>query len=136
MNDRPTNKELTGKIRKALELLSSPSDGFSPVDPLKLGVDFYKLALFSEEEQREGLRAALNEVTAKSYSGRHPPERAFECAVKNEEIFTFRWQSAFFKKKMYLKFCFHDSDEYEGEDLYIFSLHEDQPGNRVTRKKK
>jgi hypothetical protein len=133
---RPSHKELTGKIRKARELLASPSDGYIPADPAKLASNFYSLCLVSEHEQNEGLRAAFSEIDAKKYSGKRPPERAFICAVKDEEIFTFVWDSAYFRKKMYLKFCFHDSREFEGDNLYIISLHEEQPHRVVTRTRK
>lgn len=93
------------------------------------------LGLYLEEDQIAALRAAFGEVTAKNYTGRKPPDRAFECAVKDEEIFTFVWQSAYFGKKMYLKFCFHESKKYEQEALYIFSLHEDQPHRKVRKGK-
>jgi hypothetical protein len=117
-------------------LLASPSDGYIPADLTKLATNFYDLGLFSKEAQDEALRAGFSEVTAKHYSGKRPPEVAFECAVKDEEIFTFIWQSQFFKKKMYLKFCFHDSLEFEGQQLYVFSFHEDQPHRSVRRGKK
>jgi hypothetical protein len=135
VQNRPSHREITGKLRQARELLASPSDGYIAADLAKLASNFYVLGLFSKEEQDEALRAAFSEVTAKHYSGKRPPERAFECAVRDEEIFTFIWQSLFFKKKMYLKFCFHDSSEFEGEQLFIFSLHEDQPHRSAARKK-
>jgi hypothetical protein len=135
VQNRPSHKELTGKLRQARELLASPSDGYIAAELAKLAANFYDLGLFSKEAQDEALRAAFSEVTAKQYSGKRPPERAFECAVRDEEIFTFVWQSPFFKKKMYLKFCFHDSSEFEGHQLYIFSLHEDQPHRSAARKK-
>ena len=135
MQNRPSHKELTSKLRQAREFLASPSDGYIAADLAKLASNFYDLELFSKEAQDEGLRAAFSEVTARQYSGKRPPERAFVCAVKDEEIFTFVWQSSFFKKKMYLKFCLHDSSEFEGEQLCIFSLHEDQPHRSIARKK-
>ncbi len=135
MQNRPSHKELTGKLRQAREFLASPADGYIAADLTKLASNFYSLALFSKEDQDEALRAAFSEVTAQHYNGKRPPERAFECAVKDEEIFTFVWQSEFFRKKMYLKFCFHDTTEFEGENWCIFSLHEDQPHRSVARKK-
>lgn len=127
---RPSHKELSGKLRKARQLLTSRSDGYRPVDQEKLGMDFYSLELFTPEEQVEALRAAFAEVKSNKYCGHHPPDRAFETVVKDEEIFTFKWQSGYFSKKMYLKFCFCDSVEFEGEELFVFSLHEDQPERR------
>jgi hypothetical protein len=92
------------------------------------------LDLYSEEDQCEALTAALNEVVAKDYKGKYPPDRAFERVVAEEEFFTFIWLSSFFKKKMYLKSCFHESDDLEGEDLFVFSLHEDRPHCKKGRR--
>jgi hypothetical protein len=104
VHSRPSHRELTNKLKRARELLASFSDGYLPAEPIKLAENFYGLGLFSGDEQLEGLRAAFSEVNSKHYSGRRPPERAFECAVRDEEIFTFVWHSEFFERKMYLKF--------------------------------
>src|SRR5258708_7918741 len=100
---RPSHKELNGKLEQARRLLGS--FGYTPVDPLKLGADFYDWELFSADEQMEALERALAEVTAAHYRGISPPAKAFERIVMNEERFVFIWTSPTFEKKMYLKFC-------------------------------
>jgi hypothetical protein len=133
-HERPSHKECTKKLKRGRELLASPSDGYLPVDPLKLGKDFQDLYLFTEEEQLEALRAAFSEVTASNYSGRRPPERSFEAVVQDREFLVFRWDSSFFQRRMYLKFCIVESQEYEEDTLYVFSLHEDRPERSVAKK--
>lgn len=135
MHSRPSHKELTGKLRKARELLANTSDLYVAADASKLSVNFASLGLYSEEEQCEALRAAFSEVNAANYSGKRPPERSFLSQLRDEELFTFAWTSEFFGKKMYLKFAICDSKEFEEENLVIFSLHEDQPHRKVARKK-
>jgi len=115
--------------------MASPSDLYIAADAAKLLDNFSSLGLYSEEEQCDGLRAALSEVNAKNYTGRRPPERSFLSSLKDEELFTFVWNSAYFGKKMYPKFAICDSEEFEGESLVIFSLHEDEPHRKVARKK-
>jgi hypothetical protein len=119
---RPSHKELTGKLQQARKALYAT--GFTPVDPLKLGNDFSDLSLFTQEEQNEAISTALLEVSANDYRGLRPPAEAFEQCVRGEEMFDFKWESKFFKRKMYLKFCL------VGNELWIFSLHEDRPPRR------
>jgi len=125
VNTRPSHKELTRKLREASALLAS--SGFLATDIIKLGNDFQALKCYTSEEQRDALGAAFSEVTAKNYRGQSPPDKSFEEATRGSDMFTFVWTSAYFKQKMYLKFCLQESDEYEETDLYIFSLHIDSP---------
>jgi hypothetical protein len=132
VHPRPSHRELTGKIRLASKILAAY--GFLAVDPAKLGNDFYNLKCFSLEAHSEALNVAFSEITARDYKGKRPPETSFEEAVHGREFFTFIWASAHFKQKMYLKFCFQESDEYEGVSLYVFSLHIDCPRPPRSRK--
>jgi hypothetical protein len=111
------------KILIARGLLSTA--GYLPAVPLKLAADFQSLLLFSTEDQIEGLAASLREVTARDYSGAHPPEKSYEPGVRGDDLFAFAWTSEFFRRRMYFKFCLHK----EAEDcftLYVFSLHEEK----------
>lgn len=129
---RPSYRELTKKLREAQKILAS--DGYLPVDPVKLAGDFAELSLYSTKEQLDGLKAALSEVTARQYRGKHPPDQSFEAVVKGREIFLFIWDSAYFRRRMYLKFCFQESVDFEETHLYVFSMHPNQPERRKKRK--
>jgi hypothetical protein len=108
------------------------SSGYFPVSPLKLAANFATLKLFSPEEQRKALVTALQEISAQDYSGGRPPEKSYEAGVRGDELFAFAWDSTYFRRRMYFKFCLHK----EGEDsfsLYIASLHPENPVKAGTR---
>jgi hypothetical protein len=109
------------------------STRFLPVDISKLSPDFSELDLFEEEEQREAIAYALQEVKPKDYQGRHPPEVSFEHCIAGEEMFPFIWESVFFKKRMYLKFCIPKCDQPDKEQFWLFSLHIDRPIKRTKK---
>lgn len=130
MNDRPSIKELSGKLRRARELLAAGD--YLPVDPSKIIADFRSLKLFSEEEQFNALSRALGEVGEKNYRGKHPPEKSFETVTYEEDLFVFIWESGHLQKKMYLKFCLPMADGRETV-LYLHSFHESKPRARRSR---
>jgi hypothetical protein len=129
---RPHPKELTKKLRRASELLASRS--FVPVDLSKLVLDFNELDLFLAEEQHEAVAYALQEVQPKNYQGKSPPERSFEQCIVGQELFVFVWDSSFFAKRMYLKFCIPKASTTEEELLWLLSLHSDRPASRKKTK--
>ena len=53
MPNRPSPKELTKKLRAALDLLRT--SGYQPVDAARVAKGFYGLDLFTEEEILAGL---------------------------------------------------------------------------------
>lgn len=119
-NNRPSHKELTGKLRAALSALEA--DNYAPVDPTKLADNYYKLRLFTASEQKDALRAALSEIDSADYDGSRPPQKSYERGpVEDEELFAFSWDSLYFKRRMYLKFCLV-GDGHQAA-LYIVSLH-------------
>ena len=130
MNDRPSHKELTKKLRDAQAILTR--SGFLAADARKLGNDFQALKCYTPEEQGDALGAAFSEVTARDYRGRRPPETSFEKTTHGREMLTFIWSSEYFGQEMYLKFCLHEPDQHEETVLYVFSLHVDRP--RVPRR--
>ena len=119
---RPSAKELDSKLRQAKALLK---DGqFAPCNPGKLAANFADLVLFSGEEQMEALGAAFDEVRWRDYAGERPPQQSYEDATKGCEMLAFCWDSAFFGRRMYLKFTIR------AKVLFVFSLH---PSRKDTR---
>ena len=76
-------------------------------DPFSLYRDLAQLGL-TTAELRNAVLEALKEITPRDYRGDYPPERAYEPAVKDAELFPFCWQSTSRKTLMYIKFCFHE----------------------------
>lgn len=130
MPNRPSDKELTKKLWGARNLLGSV--GYLAADPDRLLGFFTELSLFSDDEQNDALKAAFTEVTASDYRGRRPPEKSFEPATRDEELFAFVWDWTYFGRRMYLKFCMPIEDK-KGKTLFLHSLHVDRPSQRGTR---
>lgn len=128
MQNRPSEKELTKKLWDARDLIRSGSSYFA-ADAARLLGFFTELSLFSAEDQADAVKAAFDEVKASDYKGSRPPERSFESATKDEELFVFVWDSEYFGERMYLKFCLIMKDK-KAETLFLHSLHKDRPPQR------
>jgi hypothetical protein len=128
--ERPSEKELWKKINDARTIFSAV--GFRPVSPLKLAANFSELNLFSGQEQTDALRVALQEITPPDYSGARPPEKSYESAVRDDDLFAFARTSKYFRRRMYFKFCIHKEDEGVGI-VYIASLHKENTGKRTWK---
>ena len=101
--------------------------GWSPANVSKLAADFSEieakldLNATAPEDHKQLLLAALDEITAGDYAGTHPPQKSYEPATKNLELFAFCWQSNYFSEKMYFKFCLAGVDK--DRRAFIFSIH-------------
>lgn len=108
MIKRPTPPELCGKIRHATEALKAGRRGFGTMR--HWAGDREALGLCSTEELWELLPELLDEINQarpeKCYTGTRPPQRSYqdEPAIKNEELWSFTWNSSRLGKWMYLKF--------------------------------
>jgi hypothetical protein len=76
--------------------------------------------------------AVLQEISARDYSGGTPPEKSYEVGVVGDDLFAFAWDSKYFRRRMYFKFCLHKENE-EDLSLYIASLHPENPSKRRSR---
>lgn len=129
---RPRPGEVYKKIVEARRLLEL--ERWSPADVAKmqsnfddLGRDFPRLETTSKEDQAEILSKALGEIKPENYRGQYPPEPAREPAVRNQDMWEFRWNSPFFQgREMYVKFCFSRGDE-NSRRLFMLSLHRNRP---------
>lgn len=122
---RPTTKELTGKISRVREFLAEAA--WAAADPLKLALNFAELDLVSTDEQLQALRVASAEIATRDYAGGRPPQKSYEEATKDLEMYAFSWDSKHFSCRMYFKFSLTK------EVVFIYSLHpstEGQGGHR------
>jgi hypothetical protein len=127
---RPSPGEIVRKITEADRLVRMAR--WSPGEPAKLKANFdelevkFKKDATLREDQTAILMEALREVKPEHYIGRRPPEPAYELAVRNQDMWVFKWSSAFFdNQRMYLKFCFSRGDEHTRR-LFVLSLHENR----------
>ncbi|HEV2960450.1 MAG TPA: hypothetical protein VG649_01395 [Candidatus Angelobacter sp.] len=123
--DRPSEKELRKKLEEAKMLIRQ--DRWSPASPGKLAANFSEIeeklnidATLSEDHKAL-LLAALDEIKVADYAGEHPPQKSYEPATKNVDMFAFCWQSSYFSERMYFKFCLVGADK--GRRAFIFSIH-------------
>lgn len=113
---RPSHKELSGQLQKAIGLILASR--WTPAIEIKLLDDFHKLGLYTAGAQAEALVTALAEIAPGHYAGRRPPEKAYEKRVFGLDMFAFCWRSTAFRRTMYLKFC------VTKDTLFILSFHE------------
>lgn len=124
MSQRPSVKEIDGKLRAARECVQSSSKRFF-ANALKLHSDLEELGLSSASEIWPSVLKALNEVKAKDYSGGKPPFKAEEPSVRGEECWQFVWASEAFGKTMFLRFMLKNGC------FFYSSLHESRPEKKL-----
>jgi hypothetical protein len=116
--NRPTHKELSGKIRQARDFVTSGhvvvlNDIACACDALDLGYDI-------ESE----LQDVLTETGPEQYGGSRPPMRSYEEEIAGLDLFPFVIQSRRFGCAVYLKFAL-------AEDVFwLVSLHKDREQER------
>jgi len=116
--ERPSHKELAGKLTTALGLLESGR--WAPANPSKLHANFVEMDLY-REEQWSALRDAIIELKPEHYCGARPPQRSYEQTTRGAEMFAFSWDSKRFASRMYLKVALAG---YGGSRaLYVYSFH-------------
>ena len=128
---RPSTRELYRKINEAKRLLQAGR--WRPVNVLKMQANweeieqtFPTIDTSLREDQEKILATVLNEISPEHYVGGHPPEPSYEPVVSGQDMWEFRWTSAFFgNRTMYLKFCFSKGDEISRR-LYMMSLHQNR----------
>ena len=121
--ERPSHKELTGKIELARRLVKEKR--WVPASEVKLRPNFEELDLYLPEEQENALANVREELKPEYYAGSRPPQRSREESVRGKELFAFAWMSRFFGKRIYFKFTFKGTGNVK--DLYVLSIHEDRP---------
>lgn len=119
---RPTDKELKKKLEAARAAVAKGSYYFAV--PEKVYADLEELDLFTKEDLKNGLSAALSEICSKDYKGSRPPQKAYEVEIKDKELFAFCFESTFFKCRIYLKFV--ELGNNKGPGLAIVSFHKDR----------
>jgi hypothetical protein len=123
---RPSDKELSAKSWKRRKCLFE-RDKWLPTVPAKLNADFAEIEetlgidATLKADHKKLLSVALDEITVEDYAGARPPQKSYEPATRNVDMFAFSWQSAFFGVLMYFKFCLVGVEK--NRVTYIFSLH-------------
>ena len=78
----------------------------------------YQLQMNDAGEIWKLIYELLEEIDPSDYAGTRPPQKSYEKAINNRELFAFTWKSPKMGKEMYIKFALR-------EGLYYYvSLHE------------
>jgi hypothetical protein len=114
---RPSQKEISSKIIEAKQILDSGTKNRFFADAGKAIGELDDLKLTAEEAWVK-IRECLDEVQAAHYCGGRPPHRSYEPAIKNSELWAYRWKSHVMNMEVYLKFALKN-----GNFFYV-SFHE------------
>lgn len=120
MTNRPSHRELAGKIKKATELLS---DGrIDILEPDVILADSFELGYSFKIEFNAIVGEILNKATPENYTGARSPQQSYETKIRGAELFAFVVNLPDLdNRNVYFKFALYE------DDLMVVSLHEDRP---------
>ena len=114
-SNRPSINELSKKIKAAKAALIAQNGFYANLN--KAVGELYELEIESPNQIWKLILELLDEISPKNYAGGRPPQRSYENAIKNQELFAFCWDSQKLGKKMYIKFALKENR------YYYLSLH-------------
>ena len=117
--NRPSHKELLGKLRVAREAFRAGRIALLNQDAI--AADAIELDYSLSLELIPVLTEILDACSPPDYSGSRPPQRSYEQDIRDLELFAFTVESRRFKRRVYMKFA------VKGGTLWLVSLHQDQP---------
>ncbi len=117
--NRPTHKELMGKLRTARKAIEAGRVAL--LNQEALAADAIEMDYSLELELNEVLFELLEETTPAHYTGSRPPLRSYEQDIQGLELFAFTVESKRFKCRVYYKFSFAE------KIFWLVSLHQNWP---------
>lgn len=115
---RPSNKELYGKLRDAKAEVRNGN--VLLIDPDVIAEDAIELGYDIGSELLEVLGELLEETSVTHYAGLRPPQRSYKREIECLELFPFMVKSSRFTCMLYVKFAL------SGGSLWLVSLHQDR----------
>ncbi len=112
---RPSAHEINRRIRKARRALAEGR--IAILNQEILVSDAIELSYLIEDELETVLSDLLNLISSEHYVGTKPPQRSYEKAIKDLELFAFEVESPRFNCWIYFKFVLR------AETLWLVSLH-------------
>lgn len=116
---RPSNKELFGKLRDAKAAVLNGNVFL--IDQDVIAEDATELGYDIGDELLAVLAELLEETSLMRYTGSYPPQRSYKEEIKGLELFPFVVDNRRFKCRIYFKFAI------TGGSLWLVSLHQDRP---------
>lgn len=117
--ERPSNKELFGKLRNAQAAVHKGLVFL--IDQEVIAEDAIELGYHIGDELFEILAKLLAETSPNDYAGSRPPQRSYKKEIMGLELFPFTVENTRFKCRIYYKFALIKSS------LWLVSLHPDRP---------
>lgn len=119
MNLRPSHKELSNKLRQAVELVTEGR--VSILDPNAILADSMELGYSFIPEFALIIQELLDLATPENYTGARPPQQSYEAEIKGAVLYAFVVESSQLNGiNIYFKFALYK------DALVIVSLHEDR----------
>lgn len=119
MNHKPSHKELSKKLRQAIELVTEGC--VSILEPNAILADSMELGYSFKLEFYPIIQELLNLATPENYTGARPPQQSYEAEIKGADLYAFVVESSQLDGiNIYFKFALYK------DTLMIVSLHEDR----------
>lgn len=130
---RPSHKELTGKLNQAVAALNQGS--YAIVEKERhFSDDMNVFQSGSTVDHLAKVLVFLNEIIAAGgaacYAGRYPPHECYHDPYRGVELFAFAWDSPSEGRRLYLKFGIRLSKKTNEPTYMYLNCHEDAPEKR------
>jgi len=117
--ERPSNKELFGKLRDAKA--SVRNESVFLIDQDVIAEDAIELGYDIGDELLEVLEELLEEISPGYYAGSRPPQKSYKKEIEGLDLFPFVVKISRFKCKVFFKFALKEGL------LWLVSLHKNRP---------
>jgi len=107
---RPSDGELDKKIKAARAALTAQNGVYTNLN--KAVGELYELEMGTPDQIWKLILELLSEISPKDYAGGRPPQKSYEKAIENQELFAFCWDSVRLNKRMYIKFALKENRYY------------------------
>ena len=114
-HSRPTKREIDKRLKEARQALQNGQVAFA--NEAKIIGEIMALEIGETNEIWALILDMIEELELDDYDGHHPPQKSYEPAIADCELWAFTWNSALLKKVMYLKFAIKEGC------FYYVSLH-------------
>lgn len=114
--NRPSAKEIDKRLKEAKEALRNRRTVFANL--AKVVGELANLEIDHSGDVWELISLLIDEIRLDDYKGGRPPQKSYESAIADCELWAFSWASSVLKKQMYLKFSIKEGT------FYYVSLHE------------
>lgn len=117
--DRPSHKEIQGKLREARVAVRKENVFLIDQDVIAEGA--IELGYDIQAELLDILSELFEEISVDDYAGSRPPQKSYKDDIHGLDLFPFVLASRRLECRVYVKFAL------TGTGLWLVSLHKDRP---------